>query len=315
MKVPFFRQEKEDKQIGTEQFAVGSVAKFVDRNEAIALSSYARDHGLDPNGDLAASIHDAIAAREMAASREDWLKANGELVRAYAQLNAKTAKNNVTGRTVIDSRQFLLRHTLVEWTFGIFCLFGAVGTEILGNHYGIQRAVALAASGPGLDSPYYTIYSTGLVYLLPFFWGGVGSFLYLIKMLSERAAARQFSSVRLRGSLPRLVLGAVLGGVVANLYGEQANAVVAIAVPDISTTGGLGASALAFLAGLGVKAVYGTFNAIIQTVTIWIEDIVPNRPEKEVAKREAEAPPEQASTEDADGINGKRTEQESANRQ
>ena len=281
----------------------------------MALASYAGDHGLDPNGNLAASIHDAIAAREMAESKEGWLKANGELVRAYAQLNAKTAKNNVTGRTVIDSRKFLLRHTLVEWTFGVICLVGAVGTEILGTHYGIQRAAALAASTPSPETPYYTIYSTALVYLLPFFWGGVGSFLYLIKLLSERAAARQFSSVRLRGSLPRLVLGAVLGGVVANLYGEQANAVVAIAVPDISTTGGLGASALAFLAGLGVKAVYGMFNAIIQTVTIWVEDIVPARAEKETARREAEAPSEQASTEGANGTVEKQTDPESENRQ
>lgn len=174
MKVPFFSQKKEDTRIGTEKFEIRSVAKFVNRNEAIALSSYAGDHGLDPNGNLAASIHDAIAAREMAESKEDWLKANGDLVRAYAQLNAKTAKNNVTGRTVIDSRQFLLRHTLVEWTFGVFCLFGAVGTEILGNHYGIQRAAAL--TGSGLETPYYTIYSTALVYLLPFF--GAASVLF-----------------------------------------------------------------------------------------------------------------------------------------
>lgn len=97
----------------------------------------------------------------------------------------------------------------------------------------------------------------------------------------------------------------------ANLYGEQANAIVAIAVPDISTTGGLGASALAFLAGLGVKAVYGAFNAVIQTVTIWVEDIVPTRPEKEAAKREAEAPPEQASAEDANGTSEKQTDPES----
>lgn len=71
MKFSFFRQDKQDKQIKTEQFEVRSVAKFVDRNEAIALSIYAGDHGLDPNGNLAASIHDAIAARKMAASRED----------------------------------------------------------------------------------------------------------------------------------------------------------------------------------------------------------------------------------------------------
>jgi len=278
---------------------VASVAGFVDPNEAMALANYAGDHGLDPLGDFAAKIHDAIAARHTAVNSDAWLKANGDLVRAYAQLAAVTSKNNVTGRTVIDSHEFHPKHTFAEWVFGIVCIFGAIGTEILSVHYGIERSSDLAVTGASLKDPYYTFYTTTLLYLLPFFWGGVGSFLYIIKHLSERAAARQFSSIRLRGSIPRLVLGSVFGGVVAHLYGEQANAVVAFAVPDLSATGSLGASALAFVSGLGVKAVYGAFQAVIQTVTIWVDDLVPKRPAAEEAQIPVAVQPTQPVADDS----------------
>ena len=296
MKVPFFSATDGLAQEFADPFAVRSVGCFVDPKEAIALSNYAGDRGLDPDGELSTNIHNAIAARDTAESQESWLKANVDLVRAYTRLRTVTAPNNVTGRTVIDSHEYLLRHTAAEWSFGLICLAGAIATEILGIHYSIEWTNALAVSGESAGSSIYTLYSTALVYLLPFFWGGVGSFIYLIRRLSEYAANRQFSSARLRGSLPRLVLGSVLGGVVANVYGEQANAIVAVAIPDLSTTGGLGASALAFIAGLGVKAVYGAFQAIIDTVTIWVGDLVPTRSDTEDLHRNSAVPPVVAAT-------------------
>ena len=86
---------------------------------------------------------------------------------------------------------------------------GALAIEMIGVWLG--KALS---PGPTTTTTIYelqTIHSTALVYILPFFWGGLGSFVYLIKTLSDRAALYQFSRDRLQGTAPRLVLGAIFG--------------------------------------------------------------------------------------------------------
>lgn len=105
--------------------------------------------------------------------------------------------------------------------------------------------------------------------MAPFFWGGIGACLYLLKTLSDRAANSQYDSRKLQGVFPRIILGSVLAVVVVSVFGlevsigEQtiAGTKVGIAEPKLSP------AAMAFLAGLGQKAFFDVFESLVKTVS------------------------------------------------
>jgi hypothetical protein len=93
-----------------------------------------------------------------------------------------------------------------------------------------------------------------LEYLSPFIWGALGSCVFLMKRLNDYAEARLFDSDITRGWTLRVLLGAILGAIVAHIYDVNSLG------PDI---GAIDEDIVAFLTGIGTKVIYG---AIDQTV-------------------------------------------------
>ncbi len=92
-----------------------------------------------------------------------------------------------------------------------------------------------------------------LPFATPFFWGALGSCVYILKRINDEAAALAFDPVMFKGWITRVLLGAILGGSITYVIDPEVTEAV-----KVSTT------ALAFLAGLGTKAVYGGLEKIIQ---------------------------------------------------
>jgi hypothetical protein len=93
-----------------------------------------------------------------------------------------------------------------------------------------------------------------LDFAAPFLWGALGSCVYLLKRFADFAETRTFDEDSLQGWGTRILLGAILGGVVQFLYDSS-----------VFTTSGLrlDANALGFLSGVGVKVVYGAIEKTI----------------------------------------------------
>jgi len=91
----------------------------------------------------------------------------------------------------------------------------------------------------------------------PFLWGALGSCVYLLKRYSDLAEARIFDEDSMQGWGTRILLGAILGGVVQYLYDSS-----------VFTSSGLrlDANALGFLSGIGVKVVYGAIEKTISAL-------------------------------------------------
>jgi hypothetical protein len=128
----------------------------------------------------------------------------------------------------------------------------AAGTEILLLHTAQQPAGAAA-----LPAWLPEVIDVALLhYLNPFFWGGVGACVFLVKSISDKAAMLTFDRMRMHGVGARIFLGAVIGGLLVN--GAGLNSIEAGGVPATITSAGV-----AFLGGLGVKAIYAAFEALI----------------------------------------------------
>lgn len=93
--------------------------------------------------------------------------------------------------------------------------------------------------------------------IAPFLWGALGSCVYLLKRYSDLAEARIFDEDSMQGWGTRILLGAILGGVVQYLYDSS-----------VFTSSGLklDANALGFLSGIGVKVVYGAIEKTISAL-------------------------------------------------
>ena len=98
-----------------------------------------------------------------------------------------------------------------------------------------------------------------LTKLGPFFWGGLGSCIYLLKRVSDAVASFRFDLDRYPGWQTRVLLGSVLGGTVAYLFepafGSE-NAALGIQ--------SVGPNVLAFLTGLGTKIIYGGLEKTVE---------------------------------------------------
>jgi hypothetical protein len=100
-------------------------------------------------------------------------------------------------------------------------------------------------------------------YIMPILYGLLGSIAYVLRRYYDRFAANLLSPRDLRSNSIRLALGMVIGGSIGLVYSSSSAA---------QTTGILGAaatlstSAIAFLAGYGVEAVFKGLDAIITQV-------------------------------------------------
>jgi hypothetical protein len=93
-----------------------------------------------------------------------------------------------------------------------------------------------------------------LAALSPFIWGALGACLFLLKRLSDIAVRLQFDKRLYRGWWIRVLLGSILGGAVYELFKMQG---------DVN---GVSLTICAFLAGLGVRVVYGAFEKLLDMI-------------------------------------------------
>ncbi len=109
--------------------------------------------------------------------------------------------------------------------------------------------------------------------MAPFFWGGIGACLYLLKTLSDRAANSQYDSRKLQGVFPRIILGSVLGVVVVSVFGLEVSigerTIAGSTVRTAETM--LPPAAVAFLAGLGQKAFFDAFESLVKGVSSLVQ--------------------------------------------
>ena len=108
-----------------------------------------------------------------------------------------------------------------------------------------------------------------LVLLLAAVWGGIGSCLFVMKKISDSLFICAFDKGKAMGDASRIVLGAIIGLVVVALF----------VIPDAAAGGGadvtvgkvkFGPASIAFLSGLGVKAVYGAFENLVELLSGWL---------------------------------------------
>src|SRR5690606_24140145 len=141
---------------------------------------------------------------------------------------------------------FLLFFTTI--TLAVLAVFNEVlvsWTADQAFHVGVQGSVSSLA---------YFLKDHTFQELTPFIWGALGGCSYLSMRLYDIASNRAFDRSRFHGWVLRVLLASILGAV--TFY---------IISPDKLTADGvpIEAKTLAFLAGLGVKVVYGAFEKLI----------------------------------------------------
>jgi len=93
--------------------------------------------------------------------------------------------------------------------------------------------------------------------LSPFIWGALGSAIYILKRVSDMVRTQKFEVRYFRGVGARIVLGAVFGGLFVTMVTDDT-------LGDVNFN--LTAEVLGFLAGFGVKVLYGAFEGMVETI-------------------------------------------------
>lgn len=172
------------------------------------------------------------------------------LLKAYHAVIEKTFP--VTGRTLYDTKIYT-RQTGAVGFYTLFIFSVVLLSEIQGSIYHSAKA---APDGTGDFSLFIYKYFTS--YLNPFLWGALGSCVYLLMKISEKVSTNVFEAARLQGWKARILLGAVIGGIVVNIYKPES-----FGMGNVP----LSIDALAFFSGIGVKVVYGAFQMVIQSIS------------------------------------------------
>lgn len=219
--------------------------------EVKALLHYVSERGLDPKAAITRPLYTALGRYEAAQRQGDAAEAldgGAEVMALYGQLAALTAPRGVSGWTILCSRSNRATYTTVLF-WCVVNLALAVATELPGF------AAKLPAEWTGPWRAYVEqAASVGIVaYIAPFFWGGLGSSVYLMKSIAEKVCEHTFDEHRLRGCTARILLGAIFAALVVNGFTDLRQDWVK-------------ATALAFICGMGVKAVYAAFEALIDTL-------------------------------------------------
>jgi hypothetical protein len=166
---------------------------------------------------------------------------------AYTQLTKITSP--VTGKTILHSRQYRESVKYIKYT-AIFFLLISLFNEMIGMYIGDT-----SLPDEGIWSYIFNIHLYVITPLSPIFWGGLGSCIFLLKRFSDIASDRTFDADFIGGWQTRVLLGAILGGVIQYIYD-----------PGFIVESGMDENALAFLVGLSVKVFYGALEKLIDAV-------------------------------------------------
>jgi hypothetical protein len=214
--------------------------------EAEELIHYASDEGKDEDLVIRGPLIEAVSKYKDSgeAPTADIIKT---VHKHYTQLSLQTGE--ITGRSLLNTKNIFF-HLKVIIFLSVTLLVISVGSELL--ELWLQDRIELDQGESTIKSIHQYILSP----LAPFFWGGLGACVYLLKRLTDLAAARQFDKTKLQGWQTRVWLGAILGLVVQFIFD-----------PTLMNSYGLSQNALAFLIGVGVKVFYGSIEKAIQVAS------------------------------------------------
>ena len=202
---------------------------------------------------------------------EEWEK----LIEAYANTSNFTYRQrSVNGRTVLDTLGstegkpgkwwdirrwipllFYPRRYERPFTAALWLLLAA---------FILQYSVGWAGriSDPNLLSSnlqfLFNLVNDLVPLLLPAVWGGIGSCDFLMKRISDKLFNYAYEEARLKGDGTRILLGAIFAILVVQIFFPSNDDNLAIG--EI----GLAPMTTAFVTGLGVKVVYGAFEAVVE---------------------------------------------------
>lgn len=218
--------------------------------EIQSLISYAAHRGIDPNNTTLDPLIKALRAYEAGPNPA----LESELIQAYKDLAKVTyEKDQVNGKTIGDTKKAKTRvNRLFKW--GLFLLAVVSATEILN----LWRAddVHQDCQEWWLESfDFFHLYV--LTYLSPFFWGALGSMVYIWKRMTDEIRNFRFDSDRVEGQALRVGLGAILGGIIVSIYDPTAFKHAGVS---------LDVNGVAFLSGIGVKVIYGVLEKSVETL-------------------------------------------------
>lgn len=206
--------------------------------EVFALLEYAASHGIEEGKVMALSR--AIHEPEPDPS---------EIASLYTGLVSVTTP--ISGRTLIDSRESgIARLFGISVATTVFFIL-AIGNYIVDNW--VSDVVELEESLLWLNVKTYV-----WDYLAPFFWGALGSCVFLLKAVQDAAKASVYEHHWMQGWGTRVLIGGILAAIVLIIF--DPSTLTTEALP-------LRPAAIAFLIGLGVKPVYGALEKTIETLS------------------------------------------------
>ena len=215
-----------------------------------ALVQYAAERGLNTTDDVVVKLYGALADYKTASDDSARKSTGMELIRYYSTLTKLTYdKDRINGKTLMSTRNSD-KEVLIVISIGLAFFILASLNGIIGLWSG-------ATAGDDTASQAVPLYRYALSYLSPFFWGGLGACVFIAKRVADETADLRFDYERFKGVAVRIFLGAVLGGLAASIVDINAFALTGLT---------LKASAVAFIAGLGYKVVYGSFEKAVEAI-------------------------------------------------
>lgn len=206
--------------------------------EVFALLEYAASHGLEDT--KVEALSRAIHAPEPDPSA---------IAALYTGL--VTVTKPISGRTLIDSRESGIKRLFgISMATTVFFIL-AIGNQIVDSW--VADIVEPEEGLWWLDVKRYA-----WDYLSPFFWGALGSCVYLLKAVQDAARENVYEHHWMQGWGTRVLIGGILAAIVLIMF--DPSTLTAESLP-------LRPAAIAFLIGLGVKAVYGALEKTIETLS------------------------------------------------
>jgi hypothetical protein len=245
----------------------------IDVKEIMALIRYAAENGIDtpgpdpekPKETTVTLLNDALNQYKILTSQspsgdkqqqQAIADVTSTILYHYTKLTQSTKVNGhqVNGRTLIDTQN---SSRAMFWLFFTTITLAALAVfnEILVSWSADK--IFHPATSEGAPSLTYFLKEHIFHELTPFIWGALGGCIYLSMRLYDIALNRAFDRSRFHGWVLRVLLASIIGAV--TFY---------IISPEKLTDGGvpIATKTLAFLAGLGVKVVYGAFEKLIDTM-------------------------------------------------
>jgi hypothetical protein len=213
--------------------------QVVSTDEVYALLDFAANNGvaMEKVEVLSQAIHEVDPNPSQVAAR-------------YADLVAET--HPVTGHTLLDSRQWSVRRLVgISTATAVFFIL-AVGNYIVDNW-----VADIVQPEEGRLLFWLNVKRYAWDYLTPFFWGGLGACVFLLKKVQDAARENVYEHHLMQGWGTRVLIGGVLAAIVLIIF--DPSTFTAESLP-------LRPAAIAFLTGLGVKAVYGGLERLIEEI-------------------------------------------------